>query len=1020
MGNLSERNSVENPIFDWLTQLGWTPKTLDDLKPHHRPFTNPIVEAVLIQKVADFNDIDLPTAQTVVEQLTQHLNNPSPILGNELFLDRLVKGVTMNVANQDRDFQFIDFADIWQNDFSVTKQYRVQGNKEIITDLVLLVNGIPLVPIEAKQRARKGTNWLEGVRQFSSYEHRAEKYFMTHAFGVACNGRLTKYGIPGASSSYYNEWKDTTLDTTHPNPVLEPGNSLCRTYEDPKDRNWHFDVERLPNGEVLEQMKLGIVGLLQPARVLDMLQNFLVFERSDAGIVKKVARYQQLRAANKIVGRVVATDLRQGVIWHTQGSGKSLTMLYTAYKLRQSAALNDPTVYIVVDRKDLREQIGGTFDDCEFPNARPILSIGDLKNVIDTAPAGVFITTIQKFRELGNRQDTRSNIVILIDEAHRSQYGDFQIELQNVLPNARRFAFTGTPIPKTHREFGVAEDDGRYEHYLDRYSIKDAIEDGATVPIRYTFGPTEWFLDKDKLKEGFAEITADLTPEQTRVVEKRTQPWKVFLKHPERIKTLAADVAEDFRAVVEPQGYKAQLVACDKEACVLYFNALLAHFDHSELAIVFSQGSYDDAERQKLFEDHYRDDAERRKLIARFRKRITPDEQKAGNNLKILIVCNMLLTGFDAPIEQTMYLDSPIRDHNLLQATARTNRPYDDKVSKLSKEFGRIVDYVGVFENYRDSLNYDPEDIGEFEDVASLAAQFPALLEEAFAPFAGIKLEDSYDCSMALVRKLSEIDHGKFEDQYREVVQLWEAVSPHPGLRDSITRYRWLSEIYELYMEEFKRLDFDAEMYAAKTRKLIQDSTRLLQFRGHLPEIKIDADYLSQLRDTKLSPTDKAEKIIRDIETVIRINEVNSAAYVEFQIRLDELIRQKQEASKAIEDILLRLGELYTELDDVASLPQRMGFADRGTFELFMAIKNARIDAFDEPLVRTFAEDVVKTVIRKKIYIGWQDNENEVRRIRLNMQVFAAADEYQSLHVDDDETLIDTLMSHVIRQYSAT
>src|SRR5690606_21616035 len=162
-------------------------------------------------------------------------------------------------------------------------------------------------------------------------------------------------------------------------------------------------------------------------------------------------------------------------------------------------------------------------------------------------------------------------------------------------------------------------------------------------------------------------------------------------------------------------------------------------------------------------------------------------------NLKVLIVCNMLLTGFDAPIEQTMYLDSPLRDHNLLQAVARTNRPYDDIVTKLSKEFGRIVDYVGVFQNYKEALNYDPEDIGEFEDVESLVKTFPKVLDNAFEPFEAIELEDSYECTMAIVRKLSEIDHGKFENEFREVVQLWESISPHPALRESKTKYLWLN-----------------------------------------------------------------------------------------------------------------------------------------------------------------------------------------------------------------------------------
>lgn len=1022
MGNLSELRGVEKPVTEWLSKMGWTFKSHEDLKVYERPFSKPIIEELLIEKTATINGIDQDIARLAVELLLQNLNNPVPILGNEAFLDKLVSGVTLAVKDKDIDVHFINFENIWENDFIVTNQYWAQGYKMVKTDIVLLVNGIPLVPIEAKQRARKGTNWLEGVKQFSTYDQRADKFYMCHSFGVACNGRITKYGIPGASSSYFNEWKDTILDVSDNNPILEPTNDLCLTYQDNKNEHWNFDVARLPNGEVLERMKLGIVGLLQPARVLDILQHFLVFERTEGKVIKKVARYQQLRAANKIADRVINSDANQGVIWHTQGSGKSLTMLYTAYKLRQSKELKDPTIYIVVDRKDLREQIGGTFVDCEFPNARAVNNIGDLKHIINTAPSGVFITTVQKFDELGDRQDLRDNVIVLIDEAHRTQYGNYQMELKAVLPNAKRFAFTGTPIFKTHQEFGLmaAEPEPTYgknhEYYLDRYSIQDAIDDGATKPIRYTFGPVEWFLDKDKLKQGYEEITAELTEDERRAVERRVSAWKVFLKHSDRIETLAKDIAKDFREMLDPQGYKAQIVACDKEACVLYYNELMKYFDRSEVAIIFSTGNYEEGEKYELYKDHYKEDAERKKLIKQFKRRITEEEQKMGNNLKVFIVCNMLLTGFDAPIEQTMYLDSPLRDHNLLQAIARTNRPYDDKVTKLSKKFGRIVDYVGVFQNYKEALNYDPEDIGEFEDVESLVKTFPQVLEEAFKPFAEIELEDSYECTMAIVRKLSEIDHGKFENEFREVIQLWESISPHPALRESKVKYLWLNEIYEIYLDEFKRMDFDAEIYAAKTRKLIQESSVLLNFKGHLPEISIDSNYLNKLKEIKLDPSDKAEKIIRDIETVIRQNEVNSAIYVEFQNRLDELIRQKQEENLAIEEILNQLGSLYTELDEVASLPARMGFPDKGSFEFYTVIKNQLRTEFNEELVREFSFEA-SDKIKGKIYNGWQEVPREFDRLKYEILLLSVNPKFEELKLDSNEELMEQIMKAVLQNY---
>ncbi|MBO4778770.1 MAG: HsdR family type I site-specific deoxyribonuclease [Bacteroidales bacterium] len=1015
MSKLSESKSVESKVTEWLTQLGWQYRSAEDLKNYNRLQTNAVIEPILVEKVKELNGIAHSAAKIAVDTLLNNLRNPIPIEGNEKFLNQIVEGVTLTIDHKDRTIRFINFDDLWSNSLIVTNQYAVQ---HVRTDICLLVNGIPLVPIEAKQCARRGTNWLEGVRQFQTYHSRSEKLFICHLFGVACNGRLSKYGIPGASSSYFNEWKESTIANKFDNPLLHSENNLCRVYKDEADGLMHFDVERFPNGQLLEQMKFGIIGLLQPERIFDILQNFIVFERDDDKIIKKVARYQQLRAANKIVERVVQSNKAQGVIWHTQGSGKSLTMLYTAYKLRKTEALNDPTIFIVVDRKDLKDQIGDTFLDCVFPNARQVFSIGDLKSIIKNKPAGVFITTIQKFSELGDIADERDNVIVLIDEAHRTEYGDYQMELRAVLPNAKRFAFTGTPIPKTHKEFGTRTENGRVEYYLDKYSVIDAINDGATKPIRYTLGPSQWFLDKENLKKGYEEITSDLNDNEKRMVEKRVQPWKTLMKKPERIKVIASDIAKDYRERMEPQGFKAQVVAIDKEACVLYYNELLNYFDPSEIRIIFSTGQYETDERDKLFSPFYLDDKERKHLIDNFKKRITEEEIDKGNNLKIFIVCNMLLTGFDAPIEQTMYLDSPLRDHNLLQAVARTNRPYDygEGETKLTKEFGRIVDYVGVFQNYKEALNYDPEDIGEFEDVDTLLETFPKELDLAFVPFETIKLEDSYECEMAIIQKLNEIDHGQFENRFRRVVQLWESICPNPGLRSFRNKYLWLVTIYELYLEEFRRENFDAEFYAAQTRKLLEESATLLDFRGHLPEIAIDADYLSKLQETRLSPSDKAEKIIRDIETMIRTNQNSSAIYVEFQERLDSLIQMKNAQTIEIEGLLKKLSELYTEVDEALEIPKKMGFDDKGTFEIFQIIKNEHPN-FNESLVRAFAEEEAK-LVQSKIYIGWQEVSQEYNRFKADLELLSVNPKYESLNLDIEGQLGDMLMNSILKNFS--
>jgi len=245
--------------------------------------------------------------------------------------------------------------------FIVTRQYWVQGSDLVKPDVVLLVNGIPMVCIEAKQRAKQNSNYFTGIKQLGHYETKASKLFVCSLFGVAANGKYAKYGILGASASFFFEWKDLSVHSPATNPIIL-NNSMPTTIN--PDTNL-IDID-IPEDE---QMKRALCGLLQPERILDILLNFIVFERSpEEGVVKKVARFQQFRGANKIVDRVLGKEIKHGVIWHTQGSGKSLTILFTAYKLRNHPSLEDPTVYIIVDRIDLKDQIGDTFEECDFPN----------------------------------------------------------------------------------------------------------------------------------------------------------------------------------------------------------------------------------------------------------------------------------------------------------------------------------------------------------------------------------------------------------------------------------------------------------------------------------------------------------------------------------------------------------------------------------------------------------------------------------------------------------------------------
>ena len=317
--------------------------------------------------------------------------------------------------------------------------------------------------------------------------------------------------------------------------------------------------------------------------------------------------------------------------------------------------------------------------------------------------------------------------------------------------------------------------------------------------------------------------------------------------------------------------------------------------------------------------------------------------------------------------------------------------------------------------NKQDALNYDPDDIEAYEDTEAYAKKFPEILETAFENFNDIKLENTYECTMALLNRLSELDQAKWETEFHNVVQFWEAISPDPFLWDYRDKYLWLCNIYELYLEEFKRSDFDASEYAAKTRKLLQESVRLLNFRGHLPEITIDADYLNKLKETKLSPADKAEKIIRDIQTMIRMNSSYSYVYVEFQERLDDLIRRKQEELDGIETILVQLGQLFTEVDDVMSLPKKMGFDDMGSFEIFTLIKNQK-EGLKENQRSDFAK-ACKNKIDSLIFTGWQDMPNKAKEITTALKLLSAAPEYEEMQLFEDENLFNQIQGILLKYY---
>ncbi len=576
-----------------------------------RDLTDPIVEALLIPAIMRINRaVDTEAkARKVVDALRNIMRSTDPLDANRRTLEALRDGVPVVLASgQDTTtVKLIEFDPDRQhlNDFTVTNQYRVRGSETVKADTVLLVNGIPVVLAEYKSYVNSGHDWKEGVNQLHRYQREAPALLVPNVFSVSADEQEFRFG-PVAYQ--INSQKDIDLQRDSWQPWLS-----------------QYPVRRLywtmPPAEVEpDAVKAATEGLLRPCNVLDFIENFHTFETKRGKTTKKLARYQQFEAANDIVDRVVKGEDLTGLIWHTQGSGKTLTMIFAGYKLRRRAEMENPTVMIVVDRRDLKKQIADDFDYCEYPAVERAMGVRDLKEKIEANWRGTLITTLQCFQQMDDlapRTDAKAPLtILLIDEAHRSQKGKgagFAMTMRAKLPKAFRFGLTGTPIDRTmvntHRDFGPIKD-GQQERYLSYYGIRRSILDGATLEVYYELRTVPLETEEEPLSIGFEQMCEEMEvedeEEKTDLQRKETR-WKALARDDRRVAKVIGNMVEHFLAHPDPNGFKAQLVAVDRFACQIYKDALDAEFRTRGLPpewseVVISQGQNDPPELERF---HY-------------------------------------------------------------------------------------------------------------------------------------------------------------------------------------------------------------------------------------------------------------------------------------------------------------------------------------------------------------------------------------------------------------------------------
>jgi type I restriction enzyme, R subunit len=827
--------------------------------------------------------------------------------------------------------RLIDFDDIEQNSFVVTQQFTFRAGKtEKRADLVLLVNGLPLVLIEAKTPVRSSQSWLDAALQVhDDYEQNVPELFVPNVFSVATEGKEYRYGSVRMPVDLWGPWR---TDTDGPQSMGE--------------------VEKSVN------------AMLRPAMVLDLLANFTAFAtQKGKQRIKIIARYQQVEGVNKIVERVVTGQVRKGLIWHFQGSGKSLLMLFAARKLRLHPALKNPTVLVVVDRIDLDSQIAGTFYAADMANLVRADSRKELSDLLSKDTRKVVITTIHKFGEADGVLNDRDNIIVMVDEAHRTQEGDLGRKMREALPNAFLFGLTGTPINRADRNtfyaFGAEIDENGY---MSRYGLSDSIRDGATKELHFEPRLVDLHIDQKAIEEAYAELTQGLTDEDRDKLGRAAAKMSILVKAPERVSAICADIAKHYQEKVAPNGFGAQVVTFDRESCLLYKQELDRHLPPEVSDIVISVNSGEDQ-----YAPYRRDRDAEEKLLDRFRDPMDP--------LKILIVTSKLLTGFDAPILQTMYLDKPLRDHTLLQAICRTNRPFGEQ-----KTHGLIVDYLGIFDDVAQALKFDEKGVQKaVSNIGELKAVLPSAIQKCLEYFAGVDrtltgyegLISAQDCLPNNERR------DAFAADFSILARIWEALSPDPLLTPHETDYRWLAQVYESLKPSTGTGRLLWHRLGAKTIELIHENVHVDAVRDDLDTLVVDADLLEAVLGDP-DPEKKAKEISVKLTGRLR-KHGGDPKYKALVERLEDLKNRHEHGLLVSIDFLKELLDLAK---DVVRMEQETPAKepDRGKAALTELFEEARNG--DTPVMVQRIVDDIDEIVRQVRFDGWQATHAGEREVK--------------------------------------
>ena len=1005
---LDEEHYVENPFLAQLQMQGWKvyrqnkgdpedvreivsfsssfePK-YGDRKKFRESFREIILENVLKESIKRINpwiedyEIDLAVHRIITPQARSLLEANREI--HNTLLEGFPIGENPKTGEKNAIVHYIDFKNPENNSFIAISQYKVNitgTEKHIIPDIVLFVNGIPLVVVECKSPTISDPI-NEAITQLMRYSNRRgvkegnEKLFWYNLFTIATTNQVAKYGTITANYEHFVEWKD-------PYPSkLQDINMNTSTYT---------------------SQQVLILGMLTIPKIIEILHTFTVFKDDETQTIKIVPRYQQYRAVKKIIKKLKTgrtPQERGGIIWHTQGSGKSLTMVFTIRYMNHDEDLRGWKVVLVTDRKSLQKQLKETTGSIGY-TVNLAISIEMLKELLRTNTPDIVMAMVHKFQERDLKKEfpvlnTSEKILVMIDEAHRTQYKYLGANLRKALPRATRLAFTGTPIEKTEKTFG---------DYIDKYSIRQAVEDGVTVEIVYEGRIHSAELsDEEAANAKFEDVFSQVDKnEQARIMGRYT--WRAYLEDYAVIRDKAKDMIKHYVDYVYPNGFKAQVVAVSRAGAIRYKQALeealrdiIAELEKNNpknidvktlkkmrVEVVISGAPNDDPEMKE-----YTNSNKHELIIKSFKLPFNSEDEKGiSGDVGIIVVNRMLITGFDAPIEQVMYLDNILKDHNLLQAIARVNRVYKDK------SCGFVVDYVGVLRHLRKALAiYASEDIEEISSVVVNKNKaydelelVHAEIENFFKKYGIANWRKNIDECVDLL--IDEETRNDFIAVVRKFNKTMDKVLPDPKALKYATDLKILNFIKATARERFRDDKLSLRDASKKIREIVEEYLISKGVNPKIPPTPLFSDGFINKIESKPAKVRAQELEYAIREYIITHFEEDPEMYERFSELLKRIIEGYKSNWEILSEQLRILRERMKrgrEAENTYGLDPKKEMPYFGLLkkEIFGKVNTKQLSKEDIDLLISLTKDITSEIRESVTQVDFWENDTSQKKVR--------------------------------------